>query len=119
MKAATLGAGLALALAIQTKADMLVWPPAASDCAKIMRFDHLVGARESQFNEMPDAFAQMELLGWLGGWFSAQPEPMKAGVRMTTRDMGVWGILWCRQHPQAPLPLAAAALRELLARDRQ
>ena len=119
MKATILGAGLALALTIQTKADMLVWPPAASDCTKIVRLEHLVGVRDFQVNEMPDAFALMELLGWLGGWFSAQPEPTKAGVRMTTRDMGVWVISWCRQHPQASLPLAAAALRDMVARDRR
>jgi hypothetical protein len=47
MKAATLGAGLALALAIQTKADMLVRPPAASDCAKIMRLEHLASESSS------------------------------------------------------------------------
>jgi hypothetical protein len=83
-----------------------------------MRLEHLVGLRDFQVNETPDAFALMELLGWLGGWFSAQPEPTKAGVRMTTRDMGAWVISWCRQHPQASLPLAAAALRDMVARDR-
>jgi hypothetical protein len=119
VKATTLGAGLAFALTIQTKADILVWPPTASDCTKIMRLEHLVSTRDFQTNELPDAFAWMELLGWLGGWFSAQPESLKAGVRMTTRDMGAWVISWCRQHPQAALPLAAAALRDLLTRDRQ
>jgi hypothetical protein len=92
VKATILGAGLALALTIQTKADMLVWPPAASNCRKIMRLEHLVGVRDFQVNEMPDAFALMELLGWLGGWYTAAlgrfADPRREG--------GSWG-------PDAPV----------------
>jgi hypothetical protein len=113
LKANVLGAVLLLGLAMPAKADEKFFWPAAGDCPKIMRLEPLIGAKDFPLKDGSDALAWYELAGWLEGWWSAQSAPVKAGVTMTPSDMGMWIISWCREHPQAPLPIAAAALRDV------